>query len=93
MKLHTLIALVVPFVCRGTEILWQFDGGSLDRVEKTAPDHFRVFVNGQTDQDKRNRQASWYYFRVDGADAHDTNHRHTGTARRVQLSAESRSHH
>ena len=68
MKLHTLIALIVPFVCRGAEILWQFDGGNLDRVERTAHDHFRVFVNGQTDQDKRNRQASWYYFQVDAAE-------------------------
>ena len=27
-----------------------------------------MFVNGQTDQDNRNRQASWYYFRVDAAE-------------------------
>ena len=68
MKLHTLIALVVPFVCRGTEIVWQFGGGSLERAERPAHDHFRVFVKGQTDQDDRNRQASWYYFRVDAAE-------------------------
>ena len=37
-------------------------------MEKPAHDHFRVFVKGQTDQDKRNRQASWYYFRVDAAE-------------------------
>ena len=32
-------------------IHWNFDGGSLERVEHAAPDHFRVFVKGQTDQD------------------------------------------
>ena len=69
MKRYTLIAFVAPLVCSGAEIDWRFDSGSLDRVEKTAHDHFRVFVKGQTDQDKRNRQASWYYFRVDAAEA------------------------
>jgi hypothetical protein len=65
---RVLIAMVLPLACHAAaRITWQFDGGSLDRVEQTAPDRFRLFVNGQTDQDGRNRQASWYYFRVDGA--------------------------
>ncbi len=29
--------------------------------------HFRCGVKGESDQDGRNRQANWYYFRVDGA--------------------------
>ena len=29
--------------------------------------HFRCHVAGETDQEKRNRQANWYYFRVDNA--------------------------
>lgn len=44
-----------------------FEGGSLGRVEKVADDHYRCHGIGQTDQDGRNRQASWYYFRVDHA--------------------------
>ena len=44
-----------------------FEGGSIGRVEQVAPAHFRCAVNGEVDQDKRNRQASWYYFQVDGA--------------------------
>lgn len=44
-----------------------FEGGSANRVEKVSESHFRIGVHGQTDQAKRNRQASWYYFRVDGA--------------------------
>src|SRR5258705_7945198 len=65
----TIIAacLVFPAACCAAEIRWQFEGGNLNRVEKVAADHFRVMVNGQTDQDGRNRQASWYFFRVDGA--------------------------
>ncbi|MBI3208513.1 MAG: hypothetical protein HYZ37_06385 [Candidatus Solibacter usitatus] len=44
-----------------------FDGGSLGRIEKVSEVHFRLGAKGDVDQDKRNRQANWYYFRVDGA--------------------------
>ena len=44
-----------------------FEGGSIGKVEHTAPAHLRCAVEGQTDQAGRNRQANWYYFRVDGA--------------------------
>lgn len=44
-----------------------FEGGALGRVERAGPAHFRCAVPGQSDQDNRNRQASWYYFRIDGA--------------------------
>lgn len=46
---------------------WDFEAGSLMKVEAIEADWFRCHVKGQTDQDGRNRQASWYYFRVDGA--------------------------
>lgn len=45
----------------------QFDGGSLGRIEKVSEAHFRLGAKGDKDQDGRNRQANWYYFRVDGA--------------------------
>ena len=48
-------------------VTWNFEGGSAEKVERVSDTHFRVFVNGQKDQDGRNRQASWYYFRVDNA--------------------------
>jgi hypothetical protein len=48
-------------------IHWDFEGGSLAKVERSGDASFRCHVNGQVDQDERNRQASWYYFRVDGA--------------------------
>ncbi len=46
-------------------VTWNFEGGSAEKVERVNDTHFRVHVRGQTDQDGRNRQASWYYFRVD----------------------------
>ena len=43
-----------------------FEGGSIGRVEQVAPDRLRCAVKGQADQNNRNRQANWYYFRLDG---------------------------
>lgn len=47
-----------------------FEGASLGKVDVVGTDHYRCHVRGQTDQDGRNRQASWYYFRVDNAAGH-----------------------
>jgi hypothetical protein len=44
-----------------------FEGGSLGQIQKVSETHFRLAVKGESDQDGRNRQANWYYFRVDGA--------------------------
>ena len=44
-----------------------FLGGSLGKIEWVTPVHARCAVEGESDQDGRNRQANWYYFRVDGA--------------------------
>ncbi len=44
-----------------------FEGGSLGRIEKVTNAHFRLGSAGEKDQDGRNRQANWYYFRVDAA--------------------------
>jgi murein tripeptide amidase MpaA len=43
-----------------------FEAGSLGKVERLSETHFRCAVKGESDQDQRNRQANWYYFRVDG---------------------------
>jgi hypothetical protein len=43
-----------------------FEGGGLGKVEKLGETRFRCFVEGQTDEHGRNRQANWYYFRMDG---------------------------
>jgi hypothetical protein len=44
-----------------------FEGGALGKIERISEAHFRCGVKGESDQDGRNRQANWYYFRVDGA--------------------------
>ena len=44
-----------------------FEGGALGKIEPVNTSHFRCGVKGESDQDGRNRQANWYYFRVDGA--------------------------
>ncbi len=56
----TILALVIA-------LHWDFEGGSLAKVDQISETRFRCHVRGETDQDGRNRQASWYYFRVDGA--------------------------
>jgi hypothetical protein len=53
--------------CDGISIRWDFEGGSLANADCVGPSSFRCHVKGQVDQDGRNRQASWFYFRVDGA--------------------------
>lgn len=41
-----------------------FEGGNIGKVEAVSPAHLRLAVPGQADVDKRNRQASWYYFEL-----------------------------
>ena len=43
-----------------------FPGGSLGKADWLTAGHLRVHVEGQSDQDGRNRQANWYYFRLEG---------------------------
>jgi hypothetical protein len=44
-----------------------FEGGSLGRIEPLGETAFRCHVKGQQNEAGRNRQASWFYFRIDGA--------------------------
>src|SRR4249920_1298732 len=64
--LRLLLLLASPLLA-GVTIHTDFEGGSLGRVEKVSGVHFRLGAKGEKDQDGRNRQANWYYFRVDGA--------------------------
>ena len=43
-----------------------FEGGSFGRLEQVSSNHFRCHVEGQADERGRNRQATWYFFRMDG---------------------------
>src|SRR5262249_5878624 len=56
---------MLAFAAAAITITTSFEGGSLGRVEQIAPDHLRCAVKGQADSNNRNRQANWYYFRLD----------------------------
>ena len=59
--------MLVPFLAAIQVIHTGFEGARLERVEPVRATHFRCHLRGDVDQDKRNRQANWYYFRIDGA--------------------------
>lgn len=42
-----------------------FESGSLGRIERLGDNEYRLHVAGQQDARGRNRQATWYYFRMD----------------------------
>ena len=44
-----------------------FEGGNLGGVKQLSETHWECALAGESDADNRNRQASWYYFRIDGA--------------------------
>jgi hypothetical protein len=48
-----------------------FEGGSLGTIEALGESEFRCHVKGQQNEHGRNRQASWYFFRIDGARGRD----------------------
>jgi murein tripeptide amidase MpaA len=48
-----------------------FEGGTVGKVEHVSPMHLRCGVPGEVDQDKRNRQPSWFYFRLDGVEGRE----------------------
>jgi len=65
--LNLLLAIVLLSPGGVLRVDTNFEGGSAGRVEVVGPQHLLVAVEGEVDQDGRNRQANWYYFRVRGA--------------------------
>ena len=73
-----LIALVIPVAALGqattspttdapaVRFNTNFEGASLGKVEVLSSGVFRCFVPGQYNERGRNRQTSWFYFRMDG---------------------------
>ena len=55
--LGLLLALLLPL--SGIRVLTNFEGGSVGKVEQVSPTHLRCAVQGQSDQEHRNRQANW----------------------------------
>lgn len=42
-----------------------FEGASLGKIEKLGDTTFRLHIEGQSDERGRNRQTTWFYFRMD----------------------------
>ena len=61
------LILLIPGLAAAVTVSTNFEGGSLGRIEKVSETYFRLGAKGEKDQDGRNRQANWYYFRVDSA--------------------------
>jgi len=66
--LKTFLGFLLAFAVAQAElkVSANFPNGSLGPVSRVGPLHLRIGVKGQSDQDGRNRQASWYSFRVSG---------------------------
>ena len=62
-----LLFTTFAIAAKPISISTNFEGGALGKIEPVNASHFRCGVKGESDQDGRNRQANWYYFRVDGA--------------------------
>jgi hypothetical protein len=60
----TLLLLAVSFHTN-------FEAGNIGKVETVAENHYRCKVPGESDQDGRNHQPSWFYFRMDGVAGRD----------------------
>ncbi len=71
--LGLLIApLFTPALCQTTtpssiSISTDFEGGKLGGIRQLSETHWACTLAGESDADDRNRQASWYYFRINGA--------------------------
>ncbi|MBI1357171.1 MAG: hypothetical protein GC160_22760 [Acidobacteria bacterium] len=57
---------MLPLLLLALTVSADFEGGNIGPVEQVADDHVRVHVNGESDQDGRNHQPSWFYFQLDG---------------------------
>jgi murein tripeptide amidase MpaA len=57
---------IASFAADGITVSSDFEGGGIGKVEHVSANHLRCAVEGEADQDQRNRQTSWFYFRLDG---------------------------
>jgi hypothetical protein len=53
--------------CTSISLSTDFECGRLGRVERRAETRFVCALDGQADREGRNRQVTWYCFRIDGA--------------------------
>lgn len=70
-RLIFIILMIVPinnsWSQSAVEISTDFEGGNIGTIGKITETHWVCAVEGEVDSENRNRQASWYYFRLDNA--------------------------
>jgi hypothetical protein len=73
LTLLTLLLLPVAAAADEQPITFNlnFEGASLGNIEKLGDAQFRCHVEGQHDERGRNRQATWFYFRMDHVKGRD----------------------
>ena len=59
---------MIPYLLLAVTLTAGFEAGNVAGSEWIAEDHVQVLVTGEADQDGRNRQPSWWYFRLDGVE-------------------------
>ncbi len=57
---------MAPLAFGELKVVSDFEAASIGECKTVAENHLECGVKGETDQDGRNRQASWYYFRLEG---------------------------
>jgi murein tripeptide amidase MpaA len=57
--------MMLSFLLLAVTLTADFEAGNVAGSEWLAEDRVQVQVNGEVDQDGRNRQPSWWYFRLD----------------------------
>ena len=63
-----LVAMAATLgACTSVSLSTDFEGGMVGRVDKLSESEFLCHLSGQADREGRNRQVTWYYFRLDGA--------------------------
>jgi hypothetical protein len=59
--------MVLTLAALAAGVFTNFEAGNLEKAEWLSEGHLRAAVHGEADQNGRNRQPSWFYFRIDGA--------------------------
>ncbi len=57
--------IALALLALAAQVHTDFEAGNLGGAEWVSKDHLRVAVAGESDQDRRNRQPSWFYFRLE----------------------------
>src|SRR5438270_2048825 len=66
-----LLRFAAPTFAQSITFNTNFEDASIGKIEKLDETTFRCHTAGQSDERGRNRQANWYYFRMDHVKGRD----------------------